>query len=299
MTLSPKSRAWVELIRPPNLFTVPGDPLAGFFLVAASGASAPLWKAGMAALAALLLYIAGLIGNDVADLAEDTRDRPILPLPSGRVSKSAAVAASAGLALLALAVAATAGLRVALAAAAAQAAIMLYNGWLKRFAVAGSLCMGACRSLSLVLGAAAAGWQPGRFDLVAAAVIGLTLYIAGVTWIADRETVEVRIGPRRWIPATAFLFCLGWIAHQVRGEPPAFLLTAALATGWAVWQGARLHGVPPRHVLGPTIGRLIRGLLLFQAALCMLGGKPGLLVAAMLVLLWPVSTSVGRKFYAT
>jgi 4-hydroxybenzoate polyprenyltransferase len=300
---SSNRRAWLELLRPPNLFTVPGDSLAGFFLTSATGlAAAPMFRhAAVAALVALLLYMGGLVGNDAADYEEDRRHRPGRPLPSGRVSRAAARAAAILLALVALALAAAAGWRhFFLAAVCVQLAIMLYNGGLKRFAIAGAIAMGACRGGSFLMGAVAAGWRPSAyFDPVVLAAVGLTLYIAGVTWIADCETVVARIGPRRWLPAFAALFLFAGGFRQVNRAHWPFLFIAASAIAWSTWQGLRLRNIPSGPVLGSSIGGLIRGLLLLQAAFCALGGRPGLAVAAGLLALWPLSVWAGRRFYAT
>ncbi|HOX23680.1 MAG TPA: UbiA family prenyltransferase, partial [Elusimicrobiales bacterium] len=127
-------RAWLELLRPPNLFTVPGDPLAGFFLATAGGGAPAYALAALTAVVALLLYMSGLMGNDVADYSEDLRDRPARPLPSGRVSLRAVRAAACALALAALLLAAVAGRPVFATALLLLLAVTLYNGKFKRFA---------------------------------------------------------------------------------------------------------------------------------------------------------------------
>lgn len=291
--------AWLQLIRPPNLFTVPGDPIAGFLLAGVLAGFAPLGQAIYPALAALFIYMGGLIGNDVADCEEDRRDRPRRPIPSGRVSRSAAFAASAALAGLGIGIAIPAGTMAFAMAGLTQLAVMTYNGWLKHHAAAGALGMGACRGFSLLIGVAAA--QAGVLVqapiLIAAA--GATSYIAGITWIADRETVEQRIGPRRWVPCAAVLIMfllIAWLTHRLDWP---FLALGCSAAGWSGYQGWRLRGIPSRPVLGSSIGGLIRGLLLIQAAFCTLGGTPGLVMAGVLLALWPVSDAVAKRFEAT
>lgn len=291
-------RAWLQLVRPPNLFTVPGDPLAGFFL--AGGCA---WRpAACAALAALFLYMGGLLGNDVADFEEDSRDRPKRPLPSGRVSRGAAFLASVLCALIGLLLAFGAGWGALAMACLTQAAIVLYNGWFKHHAIPGALMMGACRGFSLLIGAAAAQPHIWTIPIVKTAATGVTLYIAAVTWIADRETTEVRIGPRRWLPLLAWLSTAVCLAarHTTAVTIWPFLLPAIAAAAWAGKIGSRLSGIPPRAFLGASIGRLIRGLLLIQAACAAFGGTTaGLATAVALLALWPLSVRAGRWFYAT
>ena len=91
MKLLPLAR----LLRLPNVFTAFADIALG---LCATAALSPAtvddtfgWKAALLVLASGLLYMAGMVWNDYFDLAEDKRDRPFRPLPSGRVSVRAAV----------------------------------------------------------------------------------------------------------------------------------------------------------------------------------------------------------------
>ena len=291
-------RAWLELVRPPNLFTAPGDPLAGLCCAAAlAGGAFDAQTAALAATAALLLYTGGLIGNDVADIEEDRHDRPGRPLPSGRVSRTAAFAASALCAGLGLLAALAAGPAAFVAACLTQAAVMLYNGGLKRRTIPGALAMGACRGLSFLIGAAAA--LPSQAAVPLAAAACLTVYVAGITWIADRETNVVRIGGRRWVPAAALVVLAAIVTARTGAAGWVCLLTMGAAAGWAVRQGVRLAGVPSPPVLGSAIGGLIRGLLAVQAAFATLAGTAGLAAAAVLLALWPASAAAARRFHAT
>lgn len=294
-------RAWLQLMRPPNLFTVPGDPLAGFLLAGAvTGFEGPAWKLPLAMLSSLLLYIGGLIGNDVADYEEDMRDRPERPLPSGRVPRGHALLVSAAAALTGLVVAGMAGWGTLAMACFAQCGIVLYNGWFKRYAVPGAIVMGLCRGFSLLIGAAAFHPRAWMLPSLVAAAAGLTFYIAGVTWIADRETVAQRIGGRRWVPMAALVAMLAAMAAMGKPLPSVLMLLSLPALAWAFRQGAGLKGVPPPKHLGATIGRLIRGLLLIQAALAASGGTWGGAAAAVgLLTCWPLSRIVAKHFYAT
>ena len=299
-SVSPRARAWIELIRLPNLFTVPGDPLAGFFLAGSLAMKdVDISRAIFPAIAALFIYVGGLIGNDVADQEEDRRDRPQRPIPSGRVSRTTAFAASAVIAALGLAIASCAGFPVFTEACLTQLAVMAYNGRLKRHAISGAIAMGACRGLSFLMGVAAACPRLLGDMSVVVAAIGVTAYIAGITWIADRETSEEYIGLRRWTPLLSLTICLPLVRALAGKAAVPFAVLGLMAVGWAFYQGGRLKGIPAKQVLGSAIGSLIRGLLLIQAAFCSLGGAAGLAVAAALLVLWPLSAAVAKRFYAT
>lgn len=179
-------RSWLRLLRLPNLLTVPGDVLAGFLLAPAARAADWAQLLLLAIPSGLLLYSAGLFLNDLFDYAEDLRDRPDRPLPSGEISREAATVA----ALVFLWVA---GFFAAFFDALAVAlplilCILLYDVGLKRNPCAGPLLMGASRAGNLLLGAAAA--QSGGFAApgpIAGAVL-LGLFIAAVTHLARNET---------------------------------------------------------------------------------------------------------------
>ncbi|MFF2188470.1 UbiA family prenyltransferase [Streptomyces sp. NPDC058155] len=143
-------RAWAELLRVSALFTVPGDALAG----AASAGVRPNRGTALAVGASLCLYEAGMALNDWADRDEDAVERPHRPIPSGRITPNAALAAAGGLTATGLLLASRAG-RPALALSTALAAtVWAYDLRLKHTA-AGPVAMGAARTLDVLLGATA------------------------------------------------------------------------------------------------------------------------------------------------
>ena len=142
--------------------------------------------------ASSLLYISGVILNDVFDLEIDRQQRPERPLPSGRVSLAAARRLGWRLLVLGVLLGAGAGffvghLRPGVVAALLATCILLYDAWLKRTPL-GPLAMGACRMLNVLLGMNAldAPLHAGHW-LVAG---GIGVYVAGVTWFARRESEE-------------------------------------------------------------------------------------------------------------
>ncbi|MFE9627872.1 UbiA family prenyltransferase [Streptomyces sp. NPDC006527] len=143
-------RDWAELLRVSALFTVPGDALAG----AAAAGLRPNRGTAYAVGASLCLYEAGMALNDWADRDEDAVDRPHRPLPSGRVSPTAALGAAGVLTAAGLAFAARAG-RPALAVATALAATVWAYDLRLKHTPAAPAAMAAARGLDLLLGATA------------------------------------------------------------------------------------------------------------------------------------------------
>src|SRR5262249_12267147 len=75
--------AWLQLMRLPNVFTAMADVLMGFWLTHAT--LSPIGVLLLLLAASSLLYVAGMVLNDVYDLEQDCRERPKRPLPSGRI----------------------------------------------------------------------------------------------------------------------------------------------------------------------------------------------------------------------
>lgn len=233
--------AWLQLLRAPNLLTVPGDPLAGG-LLATGGLGSPLWL--LALPASLCCYAFGLVTNDLADLRMDRAERPHRPLPSGRITPAAAWTAAATLAAAALALCAPAGPRALAAGGLLLLTVLAYNLGLKKMPGLGVLAMGACRGLNLLLGAAAcpvawAALPPGRRGLVAGAAGLLTLYIASVSALARREVQTGRAG------------LIGALLRGLLPLQAAFCLAAG--AGWFGWLAAAAL-----LALWPLCGRLAK-----------------------------------------
>ena len=327
-------KAWLQLFRLPNLFTVPGDPLAGF-LIATGGRLDT--RAVCAVLASLAFYAAGLAMNDLADFAEDTRDRPKRPLPSGAIPRSSAWFATVNLTLFGLALCYLAGPQTLLMGIGTVMGVVLYNFLTKKIPVIGALNMGVCRGLSLLLGAAA-GLGPDPQYLEAAAkldvflpalsavlvalapssgqrffvfAIGaaliLAIYIAAVTNLARHETKRDYPRLPRVLPLGALL--IGFVILKMatesllRDQSPALWFVAIIL---CAMNTSELMREPPAP-LPPRIGAFIRILPVMQAALCVLPSVPtvlhktpaSLLTALALLACVPVHAWLGKKFYAS
>lgn len=179
--------AWLALLRVPNLLTVPGDPLAGALLaMAGRGWNEPLpWAA---AAASVCIYAGGLIDNDLADLEEDRRERPTRPLPSGALPVRQASTVRLVLLAAGLALATACGVQTLRVALGICATVLAYNHGLKRVALLGPLAMGACRGLSVLLGAVAVAPLAGDTSWLVSGVAAIALYVAALTAMARSET---------------------------------------------------------------------------------------------------------------
>ena len=267
-------KAWAEFLRLPNLPSAPGDALAGAALAPvatlfdATGSAFALASVA-AAFAALLLYAGGLADNDIVDAGKDRASAPSRPLPSGRISLSAARTARTALFLAAFAIGLAARLPRAwfCAAAATLWLVLLYNRAKDAFPKTGFLLMGLCRGGSFVAGAAAVlpcPW-PGFPVVLFAVAAGWTAYVASLTALAsNEENAASPLGPARYLgavaalsPAIAFLAWQGGVSW--RAVPlAAGSLAAALVWIAAVHPLGRPHGPDARRrAVGKTIGALL------------------------------------------
>jgi 4-hydroxybenzoate polyprenyltransferase len=301
--------AWVRLLRLPNHATAMADVLAGYLIVSQTRAidwPAPaLW---WAILASLGFYAAGMVLNDVFDLALDREERPGRPLPSGQIGvRTAAAAGNILMAVGSVAACATAFAAQnpwpALAGALLTAAVWTYNRHAKATSL-GPAVMGSCRSLNWLLGMTAAGGPHAPHQWLLP--IGMGVYVMGITVYARDEAEESR---GETLAAGTIIMLVGlataglspWLAARA-GEAGVWL-TGAKLTNWLVLWGMLTASVLLRAVLGifdPTSGRVqqavgnaIMAIITLDAILVLATcGEPWSIV----VLLLLVPFLVGRRF---
>jgi len=293
-----RARTWLQLLRAPNLFTVPGDPVAGYLISNAGFTDASLL---LVAGASLCFYGAGLLLNDLVDLEEDRQERPSRPLPAGHASPSAVKRVLWSLNVLGLLLLCATGCpRSVFAGAATVLAVWFYNCLTKKIPVVGALNMGLCRSLSMITGALA-GPSPTMIPIAALMAVTAGLYIAAVTNLARFETRTTLALAPRFLPVLALLpgMAIGVqnALYSPDKVPSAILFGLTLLGGLSL---LRLLLVRP-NPLPPLIGGHIRLLLPFQAAACWFGASQSLgpAFAFLFLSLWPVSRVVSKRFYAS
>jgi 4-hydroxybenzoate polyprenyltransferase len=301
-----RSGAWLayaQLVRLPNVFTALADILLG----ALATAALPERWLGIVLLASAsaCFYCAGMVWNDFFDVEQDRRERPFRPIPSGRIARGAAAKLGAGLLLGGFLCAIGAGwLRSGSVFSAStgvavvlMAAILLYDGWLKKIWL-GPVGMGLCRFLNVLLGlsiVAGLGWPWG---IHLATVIGL--YVVGVTWFARTEARASNAASLAAATVVMLVSLLLALPLPTRFPPgtaaPLFpYLLVALGFGIALPASHAIANPTPSRVQR-AVKRALVGIVLLDAVLATaLAGNVGLL----LVLLLVPMLYLGRRLYST
>lgn len=299
-------RSYAELLRVPNVFTAFADVLMGYLFTHAS--LDPWQHPAMLLAASGLLYLSGMVLNDVFDREIDAVERPARPIPSGAVSLSTAQAIGFGFLIggvaLAWLVSVQTGIpRAALAGSALAALIVGYNSFLKHTA-AGPVAMGGCRTLNVLLGMSLAPtpWQPVHWIVA----VGIGVYIAGVTWFAR---TEARQSSRAQLTVAMCVMLAGvgllaWFPNRANGleEPPVrlpdrwylFWLVIALLI---IWRSSRAVLHPTPAFVQAAVKNGIMSLIILDAA-CLLAVQDRFWALVVIALLAPMML-LGQWIYST
>jgi 4-hydroxybenzoate polyprenyltransferase len=299
MTLKKKNKLndWLQLIRIPNLFTVPGDILAGHAAVTAFS-DFNTGRFLFLCLASALLYCSGLILNDCFDYEEDLRERPNRPLPSGAIQMQEAYAGwlmMTGMALLISWFISPTSFKVSLAIIAL---VILYNGPARKFPKVAFVVMGLCRGFNILLGASTAWGTEGFVLNVSPIFLTETFYILAVTYIAYNETKKL----------PAHLWCMMPLIVAAAGGALAVSIYGFNIIGISLFIFFllvttricnSLDDSLPTKMIPPKIGQLIRNLMLLQAAFAVIAAPEYIWYALLLVGLSPIAARISQKFYSS
>ncbi len=269
-----------ELVRLPAALSVPGDVLLG---AAAAG-----WPFGRRTArlvgASACLYWAGMAANDWADREVDAVERPGRPIPSGRVSPSAAAALAGALTLAGVAIAGMAGRRRALRVAVPLAATVWAYDLRAKSTVAGPAVMAAARGLDVLLGAGGAARALPAVATVAAHTAVVTRLSRTEAAGGDPRAARTALAGTL---AVAVLAAAGPVPAGGRGtaHPAGSPLrrAARLGHGGGVARSAAvsaLWGVGGLGLGGSEPGHPGRGVARSAAAVSVLPGAAGLGLAA-------------------
>lgn len=301
-------RTLAQLVRLPAVFTLIADVLLGYWFVSDSLEPYPIFAALL--LSSLLMYMAGMVLNDVFDVEQDRRERPERPIPSGRISYGAAH--TLGFALLivgwgvAMGVGITmTGMRGIIFGTLLATAVVAYDWRLKRTWM-GPIAMGICRYLNLLM---VMSVLPEPFSIRNYMLAGgIGLYITGITWFARREAAESKSGVLAaativMLAGLTMLYSLLWflpradLTANLANEPMRWHLVWAIVAGSIVWRCAPAIMRPEPRLVGAAVRNSLTSLILIDAVITWAQRDigPAIAIAALLL---PMML-VGRWFSAT
>ena len=310
--------ACARLMRLPLVLSVVADILLGGLLVFGQTVTIPLllqlaWLASISA----CLYLSGMVFNDVFDIEQDRRERPDRPIPSGAVPFPWAVLLGMTLMLGGVVQAWFVGETAFLVAVSLAALILLYDGF-KAWAFA-PFFMGLCRGANVLLGASLV--EPMELSrqmqiVLGCVVVGMTLFILGVTIFARAEAVGVskrQIAICRTCYLLSFaLFLASFLVAQVV-EISAGAGTMRSGIGWWIllgtlvvayrfdrWFRLRVASIMAEDGnLAPLVGRTVGQMLGYYpliAALVLVTIRPSMWPAAILIAVLRWGIVWGKKY---
>lgn len=324
MSLKQKIQAWLSLIRVPNLFTVPGDVILGYltgetFLQGNDYLLGYVISKGEFAnfailytcISVLFVYIFGLVTNDIADIKEDTKERPYRPIPSGKISVHAAVIFATLLVVSALVLAIFSNLRVFLVILILLILVTSYNFVLKKNQHLGPLSVAICRLFSVTAGYYASGLEMKGFPPMFYIICFVWLiYFLRLSLIAYNETEQNSPFKKNYI---FLLIPVVWLitAVYVSGSLDVLLMVGLLPPGIFLGLGAvivfsifmfknfivlNMYYDKPKKVQS-SVGDLIKAVIFLQASGCAFLGYP--YVALAVFLIWIPTHLVSKRFYSS
>ena len=286
-----RARTYLELIRLPNIFTAIADVTAGYLYMGARWSDVNALV--LLGSASACLYAGGVALNDVCDAKRDAIRRSERPIPSGRISRGRAAAASFVLLGVGVALAAVWSLNAAALAGGIVLAVVLYNGVFKSTPLA-PLLMGICRALNLALGMTVIPTYRTILGLIPVFFFH-ALYVTSVTYFARKET-ESGHRARLTIGTIGIGLAVAGLGSLCILVPRPYLTYLGLL-GLLLFNLVRIGFRAARHAEPVTIQSavrtVIRSLIFFDACIAWAARGP---VAAMAVLVWLVPAHWGRRW---
>ncbi len=248
-----KLRALLVLGRVSNLPTVWSNVVAAWFLAEGTWDWPLLW----AAIGGSLIYVGGMVQNDLMDAEWDAKHGKNRPIARGEIGIRAAAlffafCMGAGIAIL---VSAGAGFGWVIGL---FGVITLYNRLHKRWAGA-MWIMGACRALLFLSAASIFEPTPGREVWMWAGA--LLVYVAGITLAARGEDTGEAVKKLATVLLACPLILAVWVL--IRAGNPFLLGAAILFVHWLVFAFRNLRAQPPK--IGKFVGWLLAGMVLIDA----------------------------------
>jgi hypothetical protein len=259
-----KSRTLLVLGRVSNLPTVWSDCLAAWWL----GGGGRTWTLVCVSISLSFLYEGGMFLNDAFDATFDRNHRRTRPIPSGAIKETEVwqwgfawlIAGVAGVAWL--------GTTTLVLALSLCVCVLAYNAIHKLTPLA-PLLMGACRlGVYLVAASAASHGVDGE---VVWKGLALAVYVAGLSWLARKESGRGEINYLPCILLAAPIFMAGCVDDGLWAGPA--ITFSVVVAGWSLWAVSRSMGRNGANV-GFTVSRLLAGIALVDLLAVAGAGDP-------------------------
>ncbi len=287
-------RDYLELMRLPNVFTSMADVAMGFLFVRELTGAIDYWLLAVLLASSSLLYLAGVVLNDVFDLELDSHERPDRPIPSSRISPSAARRFGWGLLFAGAVLGWTAAFLIGSILPGAIVVILvmgivIYDAGMK-FTAIGPLLMGACRMFNVLFGMSAAGVPFTAEHWVVAGAIGL--YIAGITGFAKTENIRssrlhLALSAVIMMSGIALLGSLPYWTERINPllqvEPQRWWLLILILGMLIGWRCLRAIIAPSPAQVQAAVAQSILSLIILDAVACF--AIRGVFWSAMILLL--------------
>ena len=276
---------YLELARVSNLPTCVSNVLLGYALGSAgqpstSGFGGLSWPpVVLLSIAAALLYVGGMVLNDVCDAEIDRATRSGRPIPSGRISRGAALRFSAAALAGGLVLVWLVSVRALPYALLLVICIVGYDVLHKRWAAAAVL-LGLCRGMLYVVAAVAVAPQADdlRDSPVWYLAGSLAMFVTLITVIAQREDIG-EPGRRRHLAVVLVPISL-LPAIMVRPDSWAIVgLAGAMLIVWLIRCAAFVYRAEPKMM--PAVLGWIAGISLIDSFYLTLLGRPELAAVAL------------------
>ncbi len=226
--------SYIALTRPVNCLIAAASIFLGAFV---TGTIDPFWRICIASLSGSFIAAGGNAVNDYCDIDIDRINRPLRPIPSGKISRHQALILGTVLLAVGAILGWTLGWKTGLIASASSVILILYSKYLKGMVLVGNISVGLIASLAFLYG----GLAFGRFRSTLIPAWFAFLFHLGREIIKDVEDMEgdraghaqtlpIRYGERTSLAIASIVFVLLIISTLI----PFFLRIYGAVYLWVV-----------------------------------------------------------------
>ncbi len=259
-----KLRTFLVLGRVPNLPTVWSNCLAAWWL----GGGGKAWTLVCVSISMSFIYEGGMFLNDAFDATFDRNHRRTRPIPSGAIKETEVWQWGFLWLILGVAGVAWLGTTTLVLALLLGLCVVAYDA-IHKWTPLAPLLMGACRlGVYFVAASSASNGVTGE---VIWKGLALAAYVAGLSWLARKESARAEINYLPCILLAAPIFIAGCADDGPWAR--AGMLYSVVSAGWTIWAISRCLGRGGANV-GFTVSRLLAGIVLVD--LLAVAGMSGL-----------------------